>query len=195
MNFSEFAALMLSVGVPVGLSAKILTDRLLLNPYPKEAWGGFITVGWVAGSLVVLFQFIVGMHAYEDAFEGSFLGAGLPTIVYAFVLLSLIHRLLPEYGSNNEKGFLYQNFSEKYRFLYFHVVLLALIPFIMCKLVFEEELISPIQITRVALAILALVGIVVPVSKKWYHGGVVPVGLALIVALVTLYQLKIKLNY
>jgi hypothetical protein len=67
-----FVLLMLLLGYPIGRSLEIFTERLLLKPYPRNAWGSWLLVGWAVGLFIVVVQFVLGTFTYADRLKTDF---------------------------------------------------------------------------------------------------------------------------
>ena len=182
------AALLILIGFPVCTALTILTDRILLEPYPRNAWGSWLLVGWAIAVLLTLIQFVLGTIVHADDLGRSFLLFGIPTLLYAFVLLSLTNSLFPTLPGNIPAGFLLTEFQENFRGLYGHAFVLALLPFVMGFAVFGDRLASFPQITRIVWMGTFAVGIALPPTNMIAHTAVWFIAFPLMLILLRLYS-------
>src|SRR6185503_2392197 len=99
-------ALLLLVGFPLGVGIKVVLQRLVFEPYPRDAWGSWLCVGWAATVSLLAIQFAIGSFAHARLLGQSFLTMGLNAILYALVLLYDISLVLPQRPTSSPAGFL-----------------------------------------------------------------------------------------
>jgi hypothetical protein len=164
-----FATLIFCLAFPVGLCMQILTERLMLHPYPRHAWGSWFIVGWAAAAVLLVLQFVIGIHFYSRVFGQSFLGGGLLTTMYAFLMVGAINRVLPKRVRDAPPGFLLTNFLEHRRYIYLCFFLLAAISFILGFTFFLDPITSPLQLFRIYWMTVFGIGIFVPAERLAIH--------------------------
>ena len=165
-----FKLLLLLIGFPVGRSVQILAERLLLEPYPRKAWGSWLLVGWAIALFIAVIQFALGTVVHSDRLGSSFLLFGLPTILYSFVLLSLVNKMFPKLPSGDlQPSFLLIQFQQNYRYFYICGLGLVVIPFIIAPGAFGDKLISIPQISRIIMMVCFAVGLFVSPTRLAVH--------------------------
>lgn len=171
MNGSDgqVAVFLLLIGYPAGRSFVILTDRLLIEPYPRNAWGSWLVAGWAAASLITAIQFVLGTFHFRDRLASSFLYYGVPTLLYAAILLRLISTMFPKLPDDATDGFLLTRFGKRRREIYSYAVALSILPFLMGFTAFEDPLVSVPQISRIAWLAIFSIGFFVPLSRLTIH--------------------------
>ena len=185
--FDYSKAMVLLIGFPVGNSVQALANRLFLKPYPPNAWGSWLCVGWAAMLIVMVIQFALGTIAHSGPMKGSFLKVGLNAVLYAFVLLSLVNTLFPEPPHAIPHGFLLTQFCKSYQYIYAYAFVLAFLPFIIGSSVFGNKLISVPQISRIIWMTCSVIGFVVPVTYIGVHEAICVIAFPLLVLLFLLY--------
>lgn len=175
------ALLLLLVAFPIGRSIQILSERLLLKRYPRKAWGGLFTAGWAVGLLIVVIQFPLGIILYANRISSSFLFYGIPTIIYAYIMLNLINIMLPEAPDDVPPGFLLDNFNREYRRVYWCCLGLTVISFILGLTAFQDPFFSVQQMSRMIWTVAFTVGLLVAPKRPVIHKAIWWVALPLTV--------------
>src|SRR5262249_35164675 len=119
--------------------------------------------------LITAIQFVLGTFAHRDRLGSSFLYYGIPTFLYAVILLKLIDSLLPKLPDDAPDGFLLNRFGEKRRQLYGYALELTILSFIMGFAAFSDPLISIPQVSRMAWLACFSIGFFTPWSRLVVH--------------------------
>jgi hypothetical protein len=183
-----YKLLLLLIGFPVGRSVQILAEHLLLEPYPREAWGSWLLVGWAIALLITVIQFALGTAVHSERLGSSFLLFGIPTILYSFILLSLVNAMFPKPPDDPPPAFLLAHFQQGYRYDYLCGFALALIPFIIGRAAFGDALISVPQISRIIWMVCFTVGFFVPPTYLVVHEIIWVVAFPLLLTLFAVYS-------
>jgi len=178
-------AVLLLIGFPIWDGVQVLSERLVFRPYPRAAWGSWLTAAWAVAMVFTVMQFAVGTIVHFEELGASFLAVGLPTIVYALLLAKLIRRLLPKSSPNDPESVLLVEFQANHREIYGIVFLLSLLPFV----VFYESLTAPPQIFRLIWMGGSVVGFFFGGRSLWVHKALIVIGGPLTVALLVLHAI------
>lgn len=166
------ALFLLLMGYPVGRSVQILAKRFLFEPYPREARGPWLFVGWAIGLLITVVQFALVTMAQADQLETHPLSFGIPSLLYSATLLFMVNTMFPMFPTATEGipfNFLLVQFESTYRRVYSGAFALAVIPFIIGMELFRTPLTSPSQLVRIALMVCFLAGFFVSPKRLAAH--------------------------
>lgn len=185
-TIEHFTKLEFILAFPVGLCVHRLTKRLVLHPYPREAWGSGLMVGFAMGAVLLVLQFVIGVFHYRKELSGSFFLGGLPTIAYALFMLAAINRLFPRADRQHPREFLLRNFQEHSRYIYTCLFIISAISLFVGHYVFLDAIELPQQVFRMVWVVIFFICIFVPSHRLWIHIWLFALALLLLVGFVIL---------
>lgn len=181
----QFTRLLFVLVIPVTLCVQHLAKRLVFRPYPRDAWGSGLMVGFAIGAVLLVLQFVIAVFHYQNELSGPFFGAGLLTTVYAFLMMATINRLFPRLDRKHPRGFLLRNFQEHSRYIYICLFLISVISLVLGH-VFLDPILLQRQVFRMVWAAIFFICIFVPSNRLGIHMGLFGLALVLLVAFVIL---------
>lgn len=182
----QFTRLLFVLVIPVTFCAQHLAKRLVLRPYPRDAWGSGLMVGFAIGAVLLVLQFVIGVFHFRKELSGPFFGGGLLTVAYAFFMMAAINRLFPRLDRRQRHGFLLLNFQKHSRYIYTCLFIISVISLFVGHYVFLDAISSPQQVFRMLWTTIFFIAIFVPSKRVRLHKGLFGLALLLLVFFVIL---------